>query len=112
MVIVLPDAQDGLPALLEKLSQWDNFKAVFNRRNYTTKRVNLKLPRFTFKGDTVDLTRHLSEMGLGSIFSSDADFSELVEGEQFCVSQLIHQAVIKVIIQSMDELFLGKRGGG
>ncbi len=52
MLIVLPNAKNGLPALLESLSSSaENFASVLNADHFHTTDVALQLPVFSIEGD-------------------------------------------------------------
>ncbi len=69
MLIVLPNAKNGLPALLTSLtSDSDNFERVLITSKYDDAVVELGLPVFRMCGDSLDLLGVLSRMGLGSFF--------------------------------------------
>ncbi len=56
MLIVLPNAKNGLPALLESLtSSADNFASVLNADHFLTTDVALQLPVFSIEGDIIPL---------------------------------------------------------
>ncbi len=98
MLIVLPNAKNGLPALLTSLtSDLDNFERVLSTSKYDDAVVDLGLPVFSISGDTLDLQGVLSRMGLASIFKEGkADFSGMDGCHNAFISSVIHKALIDV----------------
>ena len=93
MLVVLPKAKDGLPALeagftSEALAGW--LGAL------ETTRVAVTFPRFEFTSD-FDLTRTLGAMGMPSAFSAEhADFSKMTEEEPLFIGIVVHKGFVKV----------------
>lgn len=80
MLVFVPDAPDGLPALLATLamlgaSHWAAWQAAFWHSAESVE-VDLTLPRFrlTWRADLAPALRHL---GLAAAFAEGADFSPL-----------------------------------
>ncbi len=98
MLIVLPNAKNGLPALLESLtSNTDSFDSVLNADQFHTADVALQLPMFSIEGATIPLRDVLSNLGLGSIFNDgSADLSEMKGGRDVYISSVSHKALIDV----------------
>ncbi|KAF2894162.1 hypothetical protein ILUMI_12016 [Ignelater luminosus] len=94
MVVILPNAIDGITKLEEKLMNVDLTTLTQNMRY---DEVQLSLPKFKME-TTMDLKPILEEMGLGTIFDrSNADFSEIAEtDEQLYVSKVVQKAFIEV----------------
>ncbi|CAM0902665.1 unnamed protein product [Alopecurus aequalis] len=98
MCIFLPDARDGLPALLDTIAS----RPSFLHDHLPEQRVNLRefrLPRFklSFHGSVVAV---LKKLGLELPFCDRADLSNMVEddgsGLPILVDDIIHRAVIEV----------------
>lgn len=93
MILILPDAVDGLPAL-ERRCDWGGFgrwTAEMRKRP-----VTLSVPRFTFRS-TLSLAPGLSAMGMLSAFLPDrADFSRLTRSEKLSLDEVRHLASIEV----------------
>jgi serpin B len=95
MVILLPDAADGLASLEKnldatRLQQW--LEAMDQARET---KAQVFLPRF--KLDLrLELARTLSAMGMGSAFGSGADFSGMSERGDLFISDVVHQAFVEV----------------
>ncbi|KAL6494199.1 hypothetical protein OROGR_030999 [Orobanche gracilis] len=100
MYIFLPDANDGLFALIEKLASESGFlKDKFPRRKVEVRQF--KIPKFKISF-TVQASNVLKEMGLASPFSQGVDFTKMVEGmnspldKLLCVNSVFHKAFIEV----------------
>ncbi|XP_050435896.1 leukocyte elastase inhibitor-like isoform X2 [Adelges cooleyi] len=92
MIILLPDAKDGLKDLESNLHK---IKLHELSNKMTTYNVNVKLPRFKLE-QTFDLIPVLTELGCTSMFSQSANFSEIYEStsDSLYVSKVIHKAYI------------------
>lgn len=58
--------------------------------------INLKLPRFSYSFDYSKFKDGLKEMGLNSMFSSSADFSNIISSEQVSVGEAVHKTFIEL----------------
>jgi serpin B len=94
MLIALPDAVDGLPALerdltIEALGEWE--------KSLRPARVAVTLPRFR-SGMRLELRELLMEMGIRLAFDLDgaADFSGMSVNEKLGISRVIHEARVDV----------------
>jgi serine protease inhibitor len=96
MVVVLPNAVDGLADLAARLGTEEAaelFGALL--RNGQTRYVDLSLPRFKTAFKT-ELITPLRQAGMRLPFDPNrADFSPLSE-ERLVISQIVHRAVIEV----------------
>jgi len=93
MLIILPNSKTGLPALESKLKTV-NFGDI--TKNLYSQEVNVELPKFKIETE-LDLKDTLTAMGMGSMFSDNADFSELLNSdERLKVSKVVHKAFIEV----------------
>lgn len=101
MWLILPDegvTPDDLLARGEifTLTAQTNLTAWKNRR---TVQIKLSMPRFDVAAD-LDLTAGLSALGLGELFSTDADFSPITDdaalADELYLSQAQHAARVKV----------------
>ncbi len=78
MLIVLPQQNDGLPALLTKLldpASLPTFKKLFSKSTYGKHRFMFHMPKFTLGGASIDLKDHLRVLGMNEVFTNQADFS-------------------------------------
>ncbi|KAK1601410.1 hypothetical protein QYE76_007538 [Lolium multiflorum] len=95
MCVFLPDARDGLPSLLSRMTS----RPEFLHEHLPTSLVpvgDFRLPRFklTFQSSIVDV---LKSLGLRLPFEPDTkDLTEKMEGAQLYVDDVIHKAVIEV----------------
>ncbi len=97
MLIVLPDERDGLPGLLQTLTENETeFARILERDNYMLTRVNMGLPKFSIHGSVIPLSGMLASMGLGSLFGGDADLSGITGRRNLYVSSVQHKALIDV----------------
>ncbi|CAK1584226.1 unnamed protein product [Parnassius mnemosyne] len=92
MIVVLPDAVDGLPAVLEKLSQKGILEDVF-ALSPAGRDVYLDMPKFEVKSK-FNLKSILNKEGVGGIFSEDAP--GIVKGQGVKVSEVFQEAFVKV----------------
>ncbi|NXU80425.1 SPB10 protein, partial [Oreotrochilus melanogaster] len=98
MFILLPDdikdSTTGLEQLereltYEKLSEWTDSKKM------TKTLVDLYLPKFKME-ERYDLSDNLNSMGMHSAFSSNADFSAMVEKGNVQISKVFHKSFVAV----------------
>jgi serpin B len=92
MLVVLPDAVDGLPSLEAKLTPellagWMNLKH--------SREVKLSLPKFK-SSSKFDVKQQLSAMGMARAFGDDADFSRMTPAKDLYLSSVQHNATISV----------------
>jgi serpin B len=97
MYIILPELQDGLWSLAEKLSSAPEFLEKHTPRR-TIPVGQFKVPKFkiSFGFEASDLLRGL---GLHLPLSAEADLSELVDlpmGQNLCVSSIFHKSFVEV----------------
>ncbi|XP_057419322.1 serpin-ZX-like [Lotus japonicus] len=100
MYIFLPDAKNGLPALIERLASESGFlKGKFPRRKAAIR--HFRIPKFDISFE-LEASHVLMELGVVSPFSStDADFTKMVEvnsplDELLYADSVFHKAFIKV----------------
>jgi serpin B len=96
MIVLLPDAPDGLPALeklitVGQISQWIG--------NVRVEKVNLYLPRFTMTRD-YSMKEPLKDLGMKQAFvPGGADFTGLSDSpsaKDLYVSAVVHKAFVEV----------------
>ncbi|OON20343.1 serine proteinase inhibitor [Opisthorchis viverrini] len=96
LLIILPDANDGLTKWLQQLKSEDALKTVL-QGPFEDEYLTLYLPRFKLDGiPPMNLKAHLSSLGLQSLFSRDADLSLITEGSKLYVDKLLHKTFISV----------------
>ncbi|XP_059225535.1 antichymotrypsin-2 isoform X5 [Stomoxys calcitrans] len=93
MLVILPNSRTGLAALEEKLKTTSLHDLT--SKMYSTK-VIVDMPKFKaeFSAELKDV---LTNLGMGHMFSSNADFSKMLKSpEPLQVSKVIHKAFIEV----------------
>lgn len=93
LMIILPNTKTGLSGLEARLNQLD-------LTEISTKLVNqevyLTIPKFKIEVE-VNLNEILEHLGMGRMFSNNAEFTELLNtNEQLKVSKAVHKAFIEV----------------
>lgn len=92
MVVVLP--KEGLT-----LNLYNDIKESYNKiiDEATSKKVNLKLPKFEFATDVYNLKEPFKALGMIDAFSSgNADFSAMTGEPELFIGEILHKAFIKV----------------
>lgn len=93
MLILLPHKRDGLAKLEDNLQNIDIPDMI---TKMYSQEVEVSLPTFKIEFD-LDLKDTLEKLGMGTMFSDNADFSELLEtNEPLKVSNVVHKAFIEV----------------
>ncbi|HXQ82039.1 MAG TPA: serpin family protein [Opitutaceae bacterium] len=96
MVIVLPEARDGLPALEEHLSAAGLSLWLESLDQAAPAELGVTLPRFKM-AFAAELTKALSRLGLATAFvPGAADFSPINGRNDLYVSNVLHKAFIDV----------------
>jgi len=93
MVVLLPKATDGLPALEQSFTS--GVAGEWIQKLEPVDKVILTLPRFTMTQE-FELSSTLSAMGMAQSFSGAADFSGMTGKPNFSISAAIHKAYIDV----------------
>ncbi|XP_071677068.1 putative serpin-Z8 [Lolium perenne] len=94
MCIFLPDANDGLPSVLEAFASRPGFvHEHLPHRKVDVCDFCIPMFKLSFHHNVVDILRNL---GLQLPFSSAADLSNMTEEHQLLVNEVIHKAVIEV----------------
>jgi len=99
MTIFIPTAAptadfDPLTALETELADGSAYLNAVDALH--TGYISLKLPRFTIDGATVSLKDPLTDLGMGVAFTDAADFTGITGGDPVMVSDVLHQAFVKV----------------
>ena len=91
MWVILPENKD-LPALLKKIDSdlWQKFKSAVSNQE-----VLLTLPLFEFEAK-YRMKEDLKAMGMSMAFSDAANFPNISQKASLKISEVIHQAKIKV----------------
>lgn len=91
MVVMLPHERDGLAALEASLDAERFQESV---ESLETRKVNLFLPKFTFRDDA-SLGTPLQNLGMTDAFG-DADFTGISDGGGLAISDVVHKTFIDV----------------
>jgi serpin B len=91
MVVMLPNERDGLAALEASL---DAERFQDSVESLEQRKVNLFLPKFTFRDDA-SLRTPLEELGMTDAFQN-ADFSGIAAGGGLAISDVVHKTFIDV----------------
>jgi serpin B len=93
MLVLLP--REGVPlADLEADLSAENLASWLSAMGY--RKVLLWLPRFKMEWGAVDLAPALRAMGLKTVFSPDADFSDITGGRDLQPDMVVHKAFVEV----------------
>lgn len=93
MLILLPHEREGLAKLEENLQNIDIPDMI---TKMYSQEVEVFMPKFKIEFD-LDLKDTLEKLGMGTMFSDNADFSEMLEqNEPLKVSNVVHKAFIEV----------------
>lgn len=93
MLVLLP--REGVPlADLEAGLTAGNLESWLSAMSY--RKVLLWLPRFKMEWGSVNLVPALRTMGLKTVFSPDADFSDITGGRDLQPDMVVHKAFIEV----------------
>ncbi|KAK1364231.1 SERPIN domain-containing protein [Heracleum sosnowskyi] len=101
MFIILPDAKDGLPALIEKAES----KPGFLDRHYPREKVKVgefRIPKFKFEY-AIEASEALKSLGLVFPFDQDVGLREMVSDPMpLFVSKIFHKSLIEVDEQGTE----------
>ncbi|KAJ8985514.1 hypothetical protein NQ317_015059 [Molorchus minor] len=93
LIVILPNKRNGINKLEEKLAGTDLTKIT---ENMYKRDVEVSLPKFKIE-QTIDLEQSLTELGLGDMFTDNANFSKMIGGsENLYVSKVVQKAFIEV----------------
>uniref|UniRef100_A0A0E0F418 Serpin domain-containing protein n=1 Tax=Oryza meridionalis TaxID=40149 RepID=A0A0E0F418_9ORYZ len=102
MYIFLPDARDGLPALVDKMaaaSSGTGSSSFLRDHRPGRRRIevgDLRVPRFKVSFYS-EMNEVLKGMGIGAAFDvGKVDLSGMIDGELVVVEKVMHRAVIEV----------------
>jgi serpin B len=98
MVIVLPDAVDGVAAVGARLGEAQLSELFAAIRAEPQREVDLALPRFRLESK-IELAPLFQRAGMTLAFGSSADFSGMTSRpqERIAISDVVHQAMIDVM---------------
>ena len=101
MVVLLPEAKDGLQSLESRLNRTD-FAAWLGELDKAREReVVVQLPKFKLSSQ-FGLKPTLSAMGMPTAFSRKSDFSGMDGTRDLYISAVVHQAVVEVNEQGTE----------
>ncbi|CAH8584845.1 unnamed protein product [Schistosoma intercalatum] len=97
LLIILPDANDGLPDLLDSMYKHGGISSILSTSFQNTK-MRLYLPKFRLReGYAIKLKDHLRKLGINDAFCPlSADFSNVSDSDRMCISDVMHKAVFEV----------------
>lgn len=99
MVIILPNKRIGLPCLEAKLKT-TNLESIIELTECNE--VVVSLPRFVAEFD-ISFSETFSPMGLATVFSPEANFNRMVDGQsKVAVSSIIHKVFVQVTEDGLD----------
>ncbi|PMP85840.1 MAG: serpin [Thermodesulfobium narugense] len=90
LVIILPEK--NIDNFIKNLSD-EEFRSLL--RSTKPEMLDIKIPKFKFIF-TSDLTKQLTDLGIKSAFTTNADFSGIAKSEDLYISDVVHQAYIDV----------------
>ena len=92
MIVILPTSPDNLNPMINKMD--DNFwtSALGNMK---PSEVNLFLPKFKLEYK-IELSKILSDMGMGIVFGPSANFSKISTDKELSVSGVLHKTYLEV----------------
>ena len=101
MIVLLPEARDGLAALETTLTanHLHNWLAALDAAQ--PEEAMVYLPKFKLEWKS-DLTRTLASMSRGVAFDARADFSGMTGNRDLFISAVVHQAVVEVNEQGTE----------
>ena len=92
MLVVLPRARNGLGAVEARL---DGATLASWEQAMTRREVRVAFPRFRFTS-ALDLGAPLQALGMGEVFTADADLSGMTPAESLFLSDALHKAYVAV----------------
>ncbi|CAH8538975.1 unnamed protein product [Schistosoma turkestanicum] len=97
LLVILPDAHNGLPDLLKSLSKDKGLSSILLSK-FENIELHLHLPKFKLKeGNAISLTDYLKELGMKKAFCpATANFSNISDLDHFCISNILHKAILEV----------------
>lgn len=92
MIILLPDVKDGLKNLENNFSKIKLHEISKKMSQY---HVTVKLPRFKLE-QSLQLKDTLTKLGCPTMFTREANFSNIAENDNLYVSKVVHKAYVDV----------------
>ncbi len=99
--MILPTRRTVLPELLQEVFASPSvFKQLFMKSLYLNEMLGVHLPAFSVESSLIAVKECLRDMGLSTVFDSQsAQFDNLTESSQFCLSEMFFKASIKVSLR-------------
>jgi serpin B len=91
MDVIVPHERNGLSSILPSITD-PNFSSWI--KAMTSKKTDLSMPKFKY-GYKKKMKEILSGMGMGIAFYEGADFSNISDRANLCISDVTHQAFIE-----------------
>jgi serine protease inhibitor len=101
LVILLPDATDGLPSLERQLTAANLLAWLKALDAEAEVEIPLFLPKFKLNC-RLDLAKDLAAMGMPAAFAGGADFSGMDGARDLFISDVVHQAFVEVNEQGTE----------
>ena len=98
LTLILPEAQDGLGAVESAMTPEAFTTLLANMDTAAEKRVHVVMPKVKIEAD-YNLNDAMMALGLGDLFTSNADFSGLIEGAgpgDLQISQVLHKTFLEI----------------
>lgn len=92
MIVVLPDAMDGLSGVMQTFDAAD-VRQILSEASPAN--IDLRMPKFRISNDLSQIVGSLKELGMNQAFTNGADFSNMTSA-QIAIDQIIQKAVIEV----------------
>ena len=94
MLIVLPDAKDGVDAVVKCISQ-NRIEDLEKNNKFYSRTLRLQIPRFRVQV-RMNLDSHLKALGIKNAFEQSANFSKMTVDDKMHVSQVFHKSFLEV----------------
>jgi len=98
LTVILPDAQDGLSDMTSQMDQAAFTTLLSDMDGAAEQRVHVVLPKVKIEAN-YELNDAMIALGLSDAFSSDADFSGLIEGAgpgDLAISKVLHKTFLEI----------------
>ena len=93
LFVVLPNDRQGIRRLNKEINDWSQMESAIHKLQETN--VEVTLPKFRIE-TSYSLKDKLSEMGMSSVFTSNADLSGIDGRKDLEVGQVMHKAFVEV----------------
>jgi serpin B len=98
LTVILPDAQDGLAGVTSQMDPATFTALLSDMDGAAEQRVHVVLPKVKIEAN-YELNDAMMALGLSDAFSSDADFSGLIEGAgpgDLAISKVLHKTFLEI----------------